>query len=438
MFAGSLAGGVEKRGPVAEGVERAFEAEALEGFVVADGGRLHEVADDVVGDGVHEEFAGDHVGGEAAEDFHAEEGFEFAEVEFDAPALEVEFAEGLGGVELGVEEGGCDEAVGSAEAFGDELDFYDADGEGLGCFGVFFFGDAFGELCGFGPGLEAVVGAEFFPLAEVDLAGLVESDDAVDAEFLELGNGVVGAEASVGEEDVALIKKLPQAAEEGDFVEVEIAFGEVKEGAAGQREESDEAQEREAAAGLLGGGLGVFFLVFESIWHGEGCAVNDLDMAAFPKGVLRCVGFAAVGDVAGDGGEGFLGEFGAGFAVGGGLRGRVYGGIGCGVPSQSTADDLSAGGVWGEDLGEEGPEEDGKAVDAAAAEVAFFHGGKEFVGNGIGAGGLEVAEGVGGFEFVEGFFLLGFGRAAEEQGAESGKEGRGISHGEVKRMHTHA
>ena len=240
MFAGSLAGGVEKRGPVAEGVEGAFEPEALEGFVVADGGRLHEVADDVVGDGVHEKFAGDHVGGEAAEDFHAEEGLEFAEVEFDAPALEVEFAEGLGGVEFGVEEGGCDEAVGSAEAFGGELDFYDADGEGLGCVGVFFFGDAFGELRGFGPGLEAVIGAE----------------------FLELGDGVVGAEASVGEEDIALIKKLPQAAEEGDFVEVEIAFGEVEEGAAGEGEEPDEAQEREAASGLLGGGLGVFFLVF--------------------------------------------------------------------------------------------------------------------------------------------------------------------------------
>jgi hypothetical protein len=92
---------------VAEGVEGAFKADAGKGLVVSQGGGLHDVTDDIVGDEVHVEFACDHVEGAAAKDFHAEEGFEFAEVQLDGPALVVEFAEGFEGVELGVEEGGC-------------------------------------------------------------------------------------------------------------------------------------------------------------------------------------------------------------------------------------------------------------------------------------------------------------------------------------------
>ena len=45
-----------------EGVEGAFEADAGEGCVVSQGGGLHGVADDIVGDEVHVEFACDHVG----------------------------------------------------------------------------------------------------------------------------------------------------------------------------------------------------------------------------------------------------------------------------------------------------------------------------------------------------------------------------------------
>ena len=76
------------------------------------------MADDIVGDGVHEEFALDHVWRAATQDFHPEEGFEFAEVQFDSPALKVEFSEGFDGVNFRVQEGGDDEAACGAEAFG--------------------------------------------------------------------------------------------------------------------------------------------------------------------------------------------------------------------------------------------------------------------------------------------------------------------------------
>ena len=44
------------------------------------------MADDIVGDGVHEEFALDHVWRAAAQDFHPEEGLQFAEVQLDCVA----------------------------------------------------------------------------------------------------------------------------------------------------------------------------------------------------------------------------------------------------------------------------------------------------------------------------------------------------------------
>ena len=108
MFAWGFTGGVDHGSPVSKGVQRSFEADACERFVISDGGGLHEIADDIVGDRVHEEFAGDHVGRAAAKDVHAEEGFEFAEVQLDAPTLKVEFAEGCDRVGGGIEKGGDD------------------------------------------------------------------------------------------------------------------------------------------------------------------------------------------------------------------------------------------------------------------------------------------------------------------------------------------
>lgn len=188
--------------------------------------------------------------------------------------------------------------------------------------------------------------------------------------------------------------------------------------------------EWEAATWLLGGGLGVLGLVGGSIWHGDGCAVDDLDVASFPEGAFMGVAFAALGEVLEDGGEGFFGKFGAGFAVAGGLRGSLDLGIGGGGggPGLEAADNLAAGGIWRKHLSEKGPEENVKAVMASAAVVAFGGGSQEGVWNGVAAEGFEVAQGVGGFKFFEGFGLFRFGTATEKQGAEGGKKRSGVSH----------
>ena len=76
-------------GKLAEGVQAAFEGETAEIHIVGEGGFLHDAADEIVGDEVHAQFAFDHVGSQAAQDVHVEGNFEFAEMEFDAPAAKV-------------------------------------------------------------------------------------------------------------------------------------------------------------------------------------------------------------------------------------------------------------------------------------------------------------------------------------------------------------
>ena len=219
--------------------------------------------------------------------------------------------------------------------------------------------------------LEAIVGGEFLAFCHVAVATLIEADDAIDALFFELGEGVEGAKSPVCKEDVFFLQKSPQATEEHGLVNVVVACGEFEQGAAGEREEADEAHEREAATGLLGGGLGVVLLVEGSVWHGDGCAVDDLDMASFPEGVFGGVAFAAVGDVFGDFGEGFFGNLCAGFAIGDGFVGGVGLGVGTGAPGLHAADDFPAGGVGRKNLREKGPEENRQAVLAPTAEVTF-------------------------------------------------------------------
>ena len=68
-----------------EGVEGAFEADAIEGRAVSRGSTVHEGADEIVGDEVHPELALDHVGAFAAEDVEAHGRLDVAKKELGAP-----------------------------------------------------------------------------------------------------------------------------------------------------------------------------------------------------------------------------------------------------------------------------------------------------------------------------------------------------------------
>ena len=91
-------------------------------------------------------------------------------MQFDAPALKVEFSEGFEAVNFRVEEGGYNETALGSEAFGGKMDFHNADGEGFWDGGEFLFADACGRFDGLDPGLEALVGAELLAFCKEHLA----------------------------------------------------------------------------------------------------------------------------------------------------------------------------------------------------------------------------------------------------------------------------
>ncbi len=86
-----LSRGDQHTTPCAEGVGRAFEADAIQTGIKDDRAFLHETTDDVVGDGVHDQFPPHHGGALAA----AHQGgsladLEVVEIHFDAPTPLVE------------------------------------------------------------------------------------------------------------------------------------------------------------------------------------------------------------------------------------------------------------------------------------------------------------------------------------------------------------
>jgi hypothetical protein len=70
--------------------------------------------------------------------------------------------------------------------------------------------------------------------------------------------------------------------EQSQFVLVFVAFGVIEQDAAGQAEEAHQFEERKAAAGFLGAGLGISALVFGGVGPRDGRAVDDFGREAKP------------------------------------------------------------------------------------------------------------------------------------------------------------
>lgn len=102
--------------PLPEGVNRAFEADALERGVEAHGGTLHEAPDEVVCNGMHGDLFADHLSAFASEYVHAEGRLDMAEEEFDVPSAHVESGELGSGVCDGVGKRGDDDEGSGSEA----------------------------------------------------------------------------------------------------------------------------------------------------------------------------------------------------------------------------------------------------------------------------------------------------------------------------------
>src|SRR6202022_3615413 len=118
-------------------------------------------------------------------------------------------------------------------------------------------------------------------------------------------------------------------------------------------------------ARLLGAGLGECLLVGGGVGHGDGGAIDQLDIAALPAPVGRCLVLGASPRAAGESGQDALGQTPACLAVGsgvGGARGEFL----CDPPSPEACDGGTAGVVGVQDLGEEDPEGDQGGEQAVA------------------------------------------------------------------------
>ena len=81
--------GMDGLGEVTYGVEGAFKTESRQSDLMPKGRLLHHRANQVIGNDMDQEFFFDHFGRQAAQDVEGQQGFDLPEVQFDAPALQV-------------------------------------------------------------------------------------------------------------------------------------------------------------------------------------------------------------------------------------------------------------------------------------------------------------------------------------------------------------
>ena len=181
LFAGFICCGIEGVSPLAQGIDGAFEAESFDGDMVEGCGLLHEGANEVVGDGVHDDFLADHVGGLATENIHAEGDLDISEKQFDGPAAQVEFSDFIGRVADRVDEGGDDDEGMGSEARDGDGDKDLPKGEGLWCATPVCEEAASWALYGFLPDDQTIIWPQSFAVAQVFEARLMQAHDRVHA-----------------------------------------------------------------------------------------------------------------------------------------------------------------------------------------------------------------------------------------------------------------
>jgi len=278
LFAGTLGADIDGLGPVAQGVEAALEADAFQRDVMEMRGLLHESAHEVVGDQMDVEFLLDHGRALAAQDIEAEGGLDLGEVEFDVPTLRVEFADGVGGIEHGIDERGGDEHGAGAEPLCGDHRADEAHGQLLRQTRELVLAPDFGTVLRLGPDDQAVPEVQTTPEPKIAFAQLVQAHHRVDSPVMQRCPRSVGAKGAVGQDDVSLFELGPELAKEGAVVGVCPPDDMFQERPAGQGKEPCHLHHREPATRLLPVGLRPDRLIFGRVRHGDPGAVDDLDL----------------------------------------------------------------------------------------------------------------------------------------------------------------
>jgi hypothetical protein len=119
--------------------------------------------------------------------------------------------------------------------------------------GVFVRGTLHGD--------EAVTFAQALAFAPIDPVGVASAHDHVGTALGQEGEVGKAPEAAVGDHDVVPAQDAAQQGKEARLAGFPAAVGGTQECAAAQAEDAHEVDQRPAATGFLGAGLGPFLLV---------------------------------------------------------------------------------------------------------------------------------------------------------------------------------
>ena len=173
LFARLVGGGVDGVGPLTQGIHGAFEAKPFDWHVVKGGGLLHEGADEIVGNGMHDDLLADHGRGLTTQHVHAQGALDVTEEQFDGPSAKIKLGELLGGISDGISESGDQDDGLSSEARNGYGDVKESQCERVGKAAPVGEGAALWALFGLLPGNQAVHRAEAFAVTEVPWARLM-------------------------------------------------------------------------------------------------------------------------------------------------------------------------------------------------------------------------------------------------------------------------
>lgn len=240
-----------------------------------------------------------------------------------------------------------------------------------------------------------------------------------------------GTEPPVGDKQISLVERAPEALEKLTFVRVPVAVSRFDECPGEQAENAGQGHGRKTTARLLALALRPLGLVGRSVRHGEACAVDEFDVTPVPELVVGDMTLDAINQMSIDLIHHIEGNFRTGLAVSSSLW--THGGLllaweSSARESHDLANRFAASPVWRLNLVEKAPENDIERKDAATAVLAR-------------AGAREQCQGdVGAKSFAELGKRAQFGklgeslreardrRLAKKQGAEGLKERSGVAH----------
>lgn len=241
----------KERGCVDEQIECSFETELRDGDAIFFRALPNEMSDKVMKDEEHEDFFFDHFWGFTGEHLHSERGFDVSEAQFDDPTLEKQLGEFFHWIGDGIQQGGHQGNILSAETRLGDAEAQDSNWESFRQGMEFIQGHLSGALDGSEPAKESVIFSEPLPSAEINGANAGEAENRIHLPFFELGDGGIGGKSPISEDDVPCLEEVPKELEKHGIMKGVCAGQIMEHDACGQGKYGDDLNHGKATPWLL-------------------------------------------------------------------------------------------------------------------------------------------------------------------------------------------